>query len=477
MPEPLPESSAPRETMNRVYTFTASAYQMSMPLGDEEIQPLLQALQHSPDNIALKLLLARTFMKHARHEEAETHFRGILSLDEDHLDAKLGLANAFFKQSKQRECLALVETLLAGDYPPPQARALHAKLLERAGKIREAIKQYREAISDDPTLQDEEFEERNGVGADPSTSEVVDGRIRNIEDDDFDIPGDLEKPVITFDQVGGMDAVKEEIEMKIIHPLNHPEIYKAYGKPIGGGILLYGPPGCGKTHLARATAGQANALFLSVGISDVVDMWIGSSEKNLHALFQQGRSHTPCVMFFDEVDALGASRSDMRQSAGRNLINQFLSELDGIESDNDGLLILAATNAPWHLDAAFRRPGRFDRIIFVPPPDTTARAAILSILLTGKPVAKIDPAVLAKKTQGFSGADLKSMVDIAIEGKLREAMKSGTPEPLSQKDLLAAAKKVKPSTKEWFSTARNHALYANEGGLYDDILEYLNIKR
>jgi SpoVK/Ycf46/Vps4 family AAA+-type ATPase len=257
--------------------------------------------------------------------------------------------------------------------------------------------------------------------------------------------------------------------------MSRPELYQAYGKPIGGGILMYGPPGCGKTYLARATAGEIKARFLAVGISDVLDMWIGQSEKNLHELFEQARQNAPCVLFFDEVDALGASRADMRHSAGRQLINQFLSELDGIRSSNDGVLILAATNAPWHLDSAFRRPGRFDRILFVPPPDADARGAILRILCRGKPVQDIDYEGLAKKLKDFSGADLKAVVDLAVEAKLREALKDGVPRPLGSKDLAESSSRVKPSTKEWFSTARNYALYANQGGLYDEIMKYLKL--
>jgi SpoVK/Ycf46/Vps4 family AAA+-type ATPase len=272
-----------------------------------------------------------------------------------------------------------------------------------------------------------------------------------------------------------MDPVKEEIRMKIILPLEHPEMFEAYGKKVGGGILMYGPPGCGKTYLARATAGEVKAAFLSIGISDVLDMWIGSSEKNLHELFEQARRNKPCVLFFDEVDALGASRADMRHSGGRHLINQFLSELDGVDAGNEGLLILAATNAPWHLDNAFRRPGRFDRIVFVPPPDQPARAAILRLMLTGKPSDSIDFDQLAKKTADFSGADLKAVLEQAVEAKLREAMKSGQLQPLRTKDLLAAAGGVKPSTREWFATARNYALYSNQGGVYDDILKYLKM--
>ena len=272
-----------------------------------------------------------------------------------------------------------------------------------------------------------------------------------------------------------MEKVKEEIRLKIIHPLSHPELYKAYGKPIGGGILMYGPPGCGKTYLARATAGEIKASFIAVGINDVLDMWIGNSERNLHELFEQARNHTPCVLFFDEVDALGASRGDMRHHAGRQLINQFLAEMDGVKTSNDGVLILAATNAPWHLDSAFRRPGRFDRILFVPPPDATARAAILRLQCRGKPVEEIDYDHAAKKTDFFSGADLKAVLDVAIERKLQEAMKDGIPKPLTTKDLAAAASTLKPTTKEWFATARNYALYSNQGGIYDDILQYLKL--
>ncbi len=192
-------------------------------------------------------------------------------------------------------------------------------------------------------------------------------------------------------------------------------------------------------------------------------------------MFEVARRHRPCVIFFDEVDALGASRADMRRQAGRQLINQFLAELDGLQSNNEGVLVLAATNAPWHLDTAFRRPGRFDRIIFVPPPDPPARAEILRLLTRDKPTDKLDVDKLARKTEHCSGADLKALVDMAVEAKLAEAMKSGVPQPLRTDDLLKAAKRLKPSTREWFVTARNYALYANEGGLYDDILAYLKL--
>jgi SpoVK/Ycf46/Vps4 family AAA+-type ATPase len=167
----------------------------------------------------------------------------------------------------------------------------------------------------------------------------------------------------------------------------------------------------------------------------------------------------------------------MKQSGGRHLINQFLQELDGIANNNEGVLILGATNTPWNLDPAFRRPGRFDRIIFVPPPDENGRESILRLKLQGKPTGSIDYDQLARKTENFSGADIDAMIDLAVEAKLESAFADGIPKPLDTKDLLAAAKKHKPSTQEWFGTARNFALFANDSGLYDEILTYLKIKK
>lgn len=446
-------------------------------IGDDAIRALREAIKHSPDNVPLRQHLADSLMSLGRHAEAEQEYRQALSSAPADAGLKVGLANAFYQQGKNGEALVIVEALLKTSNCPPRAVVLHAKLLFRAGDIERSVRQYKEAIDLDPSLADGDFAARLGIGPEHAGSDVVEGRARVAGDDDVsNVPeGTIEKPRISFKDVGGMEAVKDEIRMKIIHPLEHAELYRAYGKTIGGGLLMYGPPGCGKTHLARATAGEVKASFLAVGINDVLDMWIGNSERNLHDLFEHARSHRPCVLFFDEVDALAASRSDMRQSYSRVIINQFLAELDGVKSSNEGVLIMAATNAPWHLDSAFRRPGRFDRILFVPPPDAGARSAILRIHCHGKPVLDVDYDFLAKKTDQFSGADLKAVVDVAVEAKLREAMKAGVPSPLTTKDLQKAAGSVRATTKEWFSTARNYALYSNQGGLYDDILKYLKL--
>lgn len=444
--------------------------------GDDTVRVLREALRVSPNNLPLRMHLAQLLQQQGHLEESEKEYREALSLSPQNTELKLGLANVYLLQSKNSQALVIVEDICKRADAPAKAHVLFARLLLRAGDVANAVSQYKLAIENDPSVEDPELSDHLGIGKFEESSEVSDGRVRaSWQSSNGPFEKELERPKINFQDVGGMEALKEEISLKIVYPLLHPEMYRAYGKSIGGGILMYGPPGCGKTHLARATAGEIKAGFMAIGINDVLDMWIGNSERNLHEIFAQARKNTPCVIFFDEVDALGGRRSDMQAGTGRHLINQFLSEMDGVEHSNDGVLILAATNAPWHVDPAFRRPGRFDRVLFVPPPDEPARASILRLHCRNKPTENIDYDSIAKKTDQFSGADLQAVIDQSVEGKLRDAMKTGIPKPLTSNDLLAAAKKMKPTTREWFSTARNYAVYSNQGGVYDDVLKYLKL--
>lgn len=443
--------------------------------GEEAIASLKAALAVSPENIPLRLHLAESLLAMGRGGDAELEFKTCLSYAPKNAAAMFGLARASWQQKKMSQALVVIENLIEQPDASAAAFVFYSRLLLAEGRVLDAVAQYKRAMEIDPETGDELLANQLGIGLEAQQGGVVEGRLRESRDPTDEMEIELQKPDTKFSDVGGMDHVKEEISLKIIYPLKHLELYKAYGKKAGGGILLYGPPGCGKTYLARATAGEIAASFIPIGIHDVLDMWIGSSERNIHAIFEQARLNRPCVLFFDEVDALGGKRSDFRQGAGRSMVNQFLVELDGLNTDNSGLLILAATNAPWHVDSAFRRPGRFDRVIFVPPPDATARRQILQIQCADKPIKELDFERIAAKTEGMSGADLKSLVDRAIEEKLRAAMKSGELQPLTTADLLNAAKQFKPSVREWFSTAKNYAMYSNQDGSYDEVLKYLKL--
>ncbi|OEK04660.1 ATP-binding protein [Roseivirga misakiensis] len=439
-------------------------------MASDQLKSLLLALEASPENVQLRKLVAQQAVKENEWLAVEGQAKVLLQIDPTDIEAKYLLAKAYFHNEAFSTAIIVLEELL--DIRPDQLDylQLYCQTLLKDGSTGQARDTYQRILLIDPNFKNEAFDAEFRVSSSPSNFEPI-------EQDFAERTLGMQRPSTNFSHVGGMEVVKKEIDLKIIKPFLHPELYKAYGKKAGGGILLYGPPGCGKTHIARATAGEVNANFLTIGINDILDAWLGNSERNLHQIFEIARKNAPCVLFIDEVDALGANRSEMKGSAGRNVINQFLSELDGVDVDNEGVLILAATNSPWHMDPAFKRPGRFDRMIFVSPPDQEARKSIFEIMLAEKPTGKIDMDKLAKKTPEFSGADIQSMIDISIEGKLELAFKTGVPQPIETSDLLNAGKKMVASTKEWFTKARNYAIYANDSGLYDDVLKYLKIKK
>ena len=288
---------------------------------------------------------------------------------------------------------------------------------------------------------------------------------------------EVERAGVRLADVGGMTEVKNRLEASFLAPLRNPELRRLYGKSLRGGLLLYGPPGTGKTFIARAIAGEMGAGFLSVTISDILDPYIGNSEANLHNVFQQARDHAPCVLFLDELDAIGMKRSLSRNSSMRSTVNQPLEELDGVGSNNEGVYLLAATNAPWDIDPALRRPGRLDRTLLVLPPDEPARAAILHTHLRERPVEGIDLQALARVTDGLTGADLSHVCDSAAEKALLDSVRTGRPRLMNMQDMDAALKEVRPSTGPWFETARAVVEYSDASGEYEDLRKWMKRHR
>lgn len=281
-----------------------------------------------------------------------------------------------------------------------------------------------------------------------------------------------EKPHVTFADVGGLEEVKKKIRMNFILPLKQPEVFAAYGKEAGGSLLLFGPPGCGKTFLARAVAGEIDANFMHIELQAILSMYVGQSEHNLHDIFQKARENKPCVIFIDELDAMGGSRHQMRQHHDRMLVNQLLMELDGLQSDNDNVFVIGATNTPWYLDSALRRPGRFNHLVFVPPPEETERQTILQLKLAGKPVESLNLSKIAGETKLFSGADLEQVVKDAIDSAMERTFETGDIQPITQDDLKASVKTRKATTLEWFATAKNYATFSDVNRDYQIVLDY-----
>ncbi len=282
------------------------------------------------------------------------------------------------------------------------------------------------------------------------------------------------KEQVTFADVAGLDDLKKTINLRIISPFYNKGLFAKFRKKVGGGVLLYGPPGCGKTFIAKATAGECKANFYPVHITDILSGYTVESEKNLKNFFDKARFQKPSIMFFDEVDTLGYSRS-LSSANTRSLINTFLTEMEGIDTSTDEVLVMAATNTPWDVDNALKRPGRFDRLIFVAPPDEKARKQIFQLKLKGRYAEDIDVTTLAAQTEFFSGADIENVIELATENVLAEILTTGNERPITTNDLLYVLKDLQPSTLEWLRTAKNYVKYSNQTGLYNDVEKYLRV--
>ena len=435
---------------------------------------LLAALRQSPDNVELRMVVVRMLLEQGPAEELDA---AVAPLAPAHL-ASPGDRRTVAEAHRRAGRAAAALGFLDGD-SEPETSLLRARVLLALGRHEDGRLAYAAAIAANAALEDADLKRAlaSNVRAFSREGQPKLTVIANDDTDASEVARLLEpqQAKVTFADVGGLAEVKQAIHRRIILPFRKPSIFQRFKKRAGGGILLYGPPGCGKTLLARATAGEVDAKFYSVSISDVLDMYIGESERKLHALFEKAREDAPSVLFFDEVEALGGKRQYSREGTSSKLVSQFLAEMDGFAQNNSGVLILGATNVPWAVDPAFRRPGRFDRVVFIPPPDRDARASILKLLLAERPAKDdIDLGLIAERTSGFSGADLRELVETAVDEAIEESLSMGRELPVGMAHLRTALAERKATTLEWLTTARNYARYSNEGGQYDDVLAFLD---
>jgi len=466
-----------------------------MSTGESSIlDALKQALERDPKNGPLWLHYADLLVQAGREEEAIVALRTALELKTGDPRAAAGRLVSLLRRGGQlAEALIRAEKLLE-DGDDLDVRLELARVLKARGDRAAALEQYLQVLGRDPGRVDSDLEGLRGSpeadagegeareekeNEDRSQPRLAPVAPESLSPEELASQFDWSDLRITFADVAGLDDVKKQIHLRIIAPFKNKEIYSAFRRQAGGGILLYGPPGCGKTFIARATAGECGARFVSVGIHDILDKYWGESEKLLHSLFDEARRRAPTVLFFDEFDALGAGRGRAESQFWKTLVDQLLQEMDGVGGRNEDVLVFAATNMPWNVDSAFRRPGRFDRLLFVPLPDQKARAQILrrhSEKLPGG--EKIPVEKIARLAQLFTGADLKSLCERASEEALSRSLESGKVHPVSLADFEKELKKMNGSASEWLSTARNYSRYSNESGQYDELVDFLKkIKR
>lgn len=418
-------------------------------MNDSLIASLMRAVEAAPEEHELRLHLAAQLHQANRAAEALTHINTVIQKDPGNTSAL--------------QLLSLVSASLLGNAAPAPARTQPPTPEPEAVAPAEA-----KQTDFDWDAASEQFEQ--SVAAPFTEPEIQIG-----DSSETIAPVEPSGENITLADVGGLQAVKDRLNESFLAPMRNAAIAKAFGKSLRGGLLLYGPPGCGKTFVARAVAGELKANFMAVTMTDILDSHIGETEKNIKAIFDKARSNAPTVLFLDEVDALGLRRGSLTGGASwlRQMVNQLLMEMDSLSSNNDGLYVLAATNHPWDLDEALLRPGRLDRTVLVTAPDEPARESILRYHLERRPIAGIDLKWISAQTDGFSGADLEHLCTTAAEKAMMQSIERNEVLPVDMKHIHLALKEVKPSTLPWLESARNVVRFSNENGRYDELSDYL----
>ncbi|MEM3791415.1 MAG: AAA family ATPase [Candidatus Micrarchaeaceae archaeon] len=381
------------------------------------------------------------------YEEAEKDVEKVMEIEPDSFDAPFVMGMICEYKGDYEGAVSWYEKSLEKN---PNYELAKSKLVEAEKKARgdEHSKKYENIIDKISGLA---YQSSAGAMANKEETVIEEGQIRKVK---------WYKSKIKLEDIVGMEKVKEEMYATIILAIKKPELLRAYGKKLGTGVLFYGPPGCGKTFLVNAIAGETNSNVIIARINEIVDMYAGNTEKNIHSIFEQARKNAPCIIFFDELDALGAKRESVgeQQSYMRMAVNQFLQEMDGVEENPEGIFVIGATNQPWDIDPALKRSRRFGDSIYIGPPSYKERKWEFMYYTRKRPIGRISFGRLARATMGFSRADIEEICDKASLLPAIEEDRTGRRRKISMRDFLKVIKAHGNTLDEWYAMVRKEII-------------------
>ncbi|HIH50156.1 TPA: AAA family ATPase [Candidatus Micrarchaeota archaeon] len=428
-----------------------------------------------------------SFFEESKFNEAMMEYNEALKIDEKYADAYFNRALTERVTNDFDAAKRDLEMVLSLQPKSADAPLLIGDIAESANDLIGARYWYEKSLANNPDYSeaknrlehiDSLIHVDSGIGgkgtgsqqmemSKPEQKEVIqEGQIKSVA---------FFKSDVKFTDVIGLEKIKRYLADNVVLAIKKPDLFKKYGKKLGVGLLLYGPPGTGKTYIVRAVAGEAGANVIIARVNQIVDMYTGNTEKNLHAIFEQARKNTPCVIFFDELDALGVKRGGDEPGGGnssalRLAVNQFLVEMSGVEANPEGIYVIGATNNPWDIDPALKRSGRFGDSVYLKPPDYKARRDLFKYYTRNKPVGRLDFGRLARATMGYSPADIERIADKAAMLPLLHEYEHNTSREYTMKDVLSILKDKDysgSSLDEWYSMVKKDVITKTETQMVD----------
>lgn len=419
-----------REDLEKVILLQPSSYDAPLLIGD--------ILESQKDYLEARMWYERSLAKNPDYSEAKDRIKNIDKLIHSEASSKIGSSSG-----------------LGNSYPNQSSSST-----ENLDDIGSELDRLSKGGNLWPGAGDNSTEDDN-------KEEIEEGQIKKVP---------FYKSNMTFKDVVGEEKLKRFLNDNVVLAIKNPELFKHYGKKLGVGLLLYGPPGVGKTYTVNAVAGEAGANVIIARTNQIVDMYTGNTEKNLHAIFEQARKNTPCIIFFDELDALGVKRgggdSGGEGSALRLAVNQFLVEMNGVEKNPEGIYVIGATNQPWDIDPALKRSGRFGDALYIPPPNYKERKHLFEFYTSNKPHKKLHLGRLSRATIGYSPADIEKICDKAIMIPLLKEYNTRVKTKLSTGDLVKVIKgkvdeNVGSSLDEWYLMVKKEVISKTETQIVD----------